>query len=208
MRRYTVLVPGLATIVACGVAGSGDEAPTSEAEIAGTAAFALTAACGACAQVAVQGACKQQAEACFNDPTCTAAASCVQACAPGDAVCIKACQQGSPALGALADCVVCNECPNECGGFWPCGGGGGGGGGGQPPAPSCDGLGDCKACVACAATGSCATDVQACLNDPACLQDPTKAKGAFECTVCKECKTSCTDVASKLSKIPGAQCPP
>lgn len=182
--------------------------------VAATASFALTAQCGQCAAQAVQNVCGAQAQACLNDPNCGNASACVQACAPNDPLCIANCyQQASAALDALADCVVCQQCPVECAGAWTCSNGQGGGmnagggnaggnmnaggsmnaGGGMPgPSGQCDNTGVCQACLSCAAQGPCAAQVQACLNDPSCMLDP---QAALDCTICQECANDCGAIA-------------
>ena len=222
------IVGGLALYVgACAVEPEPEPQPIPEDDaVAATASFALTAQCGQCAAQAVQNVCGAQAQACLNDPNCGNVGACVQACAPNDPMCIANCyQQASAALDALADCVVCQECPVACDGAWTCNGGQGGGmnagggnagggmnagggnaGGGMPgPSGQCDNTGFCQACVACAAQGPCSAQVQACLTDPNCMLDPNLAKAAFKCTVCQECANDC---AGMIPPIPNLQCGP
>jgi len=206
--------------------GPGDEpAPTPLAEDTATASFALTAQCAGCAAQATQAVCGPQALACLQDPNCANAAACVQNCAPTDAMCIAACyQQGAQVLADLADCVVCQECPTECAGAWPCGGGGGGGGaggaggaggsggatggggvGGGGPSGVCDNKGMCQACVACATVGPCMAQIQACAMNPQCLMNGQLMEEIYDCTVCSECANDCAGVTPPL---PNLQCGP
>jgi hypothetical protein len=155
--------------------------------------FAITAACGPCAQAAI--------------PVCTPSidvAGCIGACAPNDVACYEACVDAAvtagQALADIASCVVCDKCPAECDGAWQCGGSGGGGVGGGSGvggggvggggvggggvggggvggggvgggSATCDNSGDCGTCASCAAT-DCAMqpDFSACLCG-ACASD-------------------------------------
>ncbi len=203
----------LATAFAACSADTGQEPAPSPEEPTATAAFALTAQCGVCAGQAVANVCGPQALACAQDPNCNNAGACVQACAPGDALCLAGCLQSATALlDELAECVVCNECPVECAGAWQCSSGGSGGAGGSggssdsggsggaaepppPPAGSCDNSGNCQACVACAAQGPCSAQTQACLADPSCMLGGKLAEDVYKCTVCSECANDCQGVS-------------
>jgi hypothetical protein len=202
----------------CAISGPPAPPPAKEDVAEVTQAFAFTPDCMQCAAGAVAGVCGQAAEQCLNDPACADVSGCVAACPPGDPMCMATCyQQASAVLDVLAECVVCQECPVECAGAWPCGGGGGAGGaaggaggaggaaggaGGAPGGGACDNQGMCEACVACAIQNPpCDAVVDACLTDPTCLLDPTPA---FECVVCQECANDCAGAAASF---PGLTCP-
>jgi len=114
--RAAVLL-GAGCLAAC-AKGSG---PAEEAR---KTHFAITPACGPCAQSAIP--------ACM--PPAFDVGACVSACAPADSACLEACVDAAVNAGQqladLATCVVCDKCAAECDGAWDCQGNASGAGGG------------------------------------------------------------------------------
>jgi hypothetical protein len=169
--------------------------------------------CTDCVDCTLQGACLTEATAYANDPFQQDWFDCVDLCT-GDA-CIVSCNNAYPttaaAYYAFYDCVVCNECTNNCDSATNCG---------ALPTQCDDGTPDtidsqlCTDCIDCTATGACSTEwddffaepdaqdwidcinlcvTQACYDQCfATYPDATDAYlVAINCSVCAECTNNC-----------------
>jgi len=78
-----------------------------------------TGDCNVCADCTFQGTCAQTYDDCINESDCIAFSDCLDQTCNGDPNCMDLCAQqhpvGAPLYWALIDCVVCEQCPNDCG---------------------------------------------------------------------------------------------
>jgi hypothetical protein len=67
------------------------------------------------------GDCADENATCLGSNQCAAYATCITACALGDAACKDACDQANPGganqYGNVTDCTICGECAVPCEAF-------------------------------------------------------------------------------------------
>ncbi|NUO48778.1 MAG: hypothetical protein HOV80_07975 [Polyangiaceae bacterium] len=174
--------------------------------------------CNDCVNCSAQGACNAEANDYVNDPFQADWYNCVTGCS-NDA-CFVGCNNTYPSTAtayyAFFDCVVCNDCPNNCDATTNCG---------TLPTDCDDGTFDtidsplCGDCIDCTANGACSTEWDDFFTDPnaqnwidcvnlcttqacydqcfAAYPNTTNAYiAAIDCSVCVECTNNCDAVTN------------
>lgn len=82
----------------------------------GTGVCDDTGCCDDCVACAAAGPCTAQVGACLADPACLEVEDCLGCCDPSDAACVQDClsMSGGQVFADALECVVCNECPDDC----------------------------------------------------------------------------------------------
>ncbi len=98
-----------------GVAGSGGSS--------GAGGGSLEEQCGLCQENVAPEICQVQVQQCLDNPSCVALFDCFNLCPPDDDFCPQQCfeqnPQGQQGYINLADCYICQACPDTCGALSP-----------------------------------------------------------------------------------------
>lgn len=76
--------------------------------------------CDTCFQASINtgGACEPTVNACFDDASCNALATCLQECPANDQTCVNNCAAANPngidKYNAIFDCTICQDCAALC----------------------------------------------------------------------------------------------
>lgn len=159
----TALALALVCPVSLVVACTSEQRGYEEVEETFTSELPLSPACGDCAQEALAGVCSDVLQECVNTPDCMDVSSCLDACSPDDVQCFAGCAAASAKFAELVDCVLCNECGQECSNDWSCGPN-------DPPDPPDPVPTDCAQCLLEASSDECQAVTQECVASSECVE--------------------------------------